>query len=107
MSGEILPGNLPSILTKTVESVVINMWTYEKNTMWFQCSLRGLGYASKSDCVAKVKRVKKVELFSSRSKIFKGRKQRIKRKDSCSQWGVFASGTLWGLMLMPVLFSSP
>lgn len=57
--GEILPGNQPSILTKTVETVVINMWIYEENTMWFQCSLRGIGGASKNDCAAKVKRVKK------------------------------------------------
>lgn len=59
MSGEILPGNLTSILTKTVETVVINMWIYEENRMWFQCSLRGIGCASKSDCIAKVKRIKK------------------------------------------------
>lgn len=51
MSGEIFPGNLPSILPKPVETVVINMW--------FQYSLRSIGCASKSDCVAKEKRVKK------------------------------------------------
>lgn len=59
MSGEILPGNLPCIVAKMVETVVINVWIYEENTMWFQCFLRGIGCASKSDCVAKVKRVKK------------------------------------------------
>lgn len=57
ISGEIQPGNLSSVLTKLVETKVVNMWIYEENTIWFRCPLRGIKYISKSDPVATVKKV--------------------------------------------------
>lgn len=48
MSGEIKPGNLPSILIKTYETEVINMWIHEENVVWIQCSPQGIRCAGKS-----------------------------------------------------------
>lgn len=72
---QIQPGNICSVLTKLVETKVINMCIYEENTVWIWCSLRGIKYISKSDPVATVRKVKKVKLFWDRNKKNKGRKK--------------------------------
>lgn len=71
ISGEIQPGTPPSVLTYLVETKVVNMWIYEENIIWIRCSLRGIKYVGKSDPVATVKKVKKLNYFGAEIKNLK------------------------------------
>lgn len=70
ISGEMQPGNL---LTKLVETEVINMWIYGENIIWILWSLRSMKYISK--IVFYSKQGGKMKLLCVRNKKNNGRKQ--------------------------------